>query len=81
MLKKMVEQLQHCYLIAPARFSSVVICQLSCFYVVLCAGFHERCWVAAWGQTLERQREVDLPLLSSQECTDQLGPVFASKES
>ena len=27
-------------------------------------GFTRRCWVASWGQNQERQREVDLPILS-----------------
>jgi len=39
----------------------------------------ERCWVAAWGSYLDRQREVDLPLLSREQCIDRLGPAFQAR--
>ena len=41
--------------------------------------YREYCWVAAWGQDLKRQREVDLPLVSRSECERRLGPVFKEK--
>ena len=41
--------------------------------------YKDLCWVAAWGQDLKRQREVDLPLISTTECERRLGPVFARK--
>merc|ERR1712110_762570 len=37
------------------------------------------CWVASWGTNLERQREVDLPILSTAECTRQLRPEFEAR--
>ena len=40
----------------------------------------ENCWLAAWGKDLERQREVDLPLVSKEECELRLRPVFKEKE-
>lgn len=40
----------------------------------------ENCWLAAWGTDLERQREVDLPLVSKEECELRLRPVFKEKE-
>ncbi|XP_023348171.1 serine protease 41 [Eurytemora carolleeae] len=39
----------------------------------------DNCWVAAWGKDLVRQREIDLPLLSADECQSRLGPIFQSK--
>ena len=47
-----------------------------CFYTL---DYKDRCWVAAWGQKLERQREVDLPLLGAAECQAKLQPVFTAK--
>lgn len=43
------------------------------------ANFSRNCWVAAWGQDLKRQREVDLPLVSRQDCERQLRPIFTEK--
>jgi len=37
------------------------------------------CWVAAWGDKLERQREVDLPLVTRSECERRLRPIFEEK--
>merc|ERR1711936_325976 len=37
------------------------------------------CWVAAWGEDLKRQREVDLPLVPDDECERRLGPEFEEK--
>lgn len=42
-------------------------------------GFRGPCWVAAWGNDLERQREVDLPLVSKAECERKLQPIFERK--
>jgi len=39
----------------------------------------QNCWVAAWGNDLKRQREVDLPLLSQAECEEKLAPIFREK--
>jgi len=39
----------------------------------------ENCWVAAWGNDLKRQREVDLPLVSRAECQERLAPIFREK--
>jgi len=39
----------------------------------------ERCWVAAWGKDLHRQREVDLPLVTKSDCERRLGPIFKDK--
>merc|ERR1712106_42785 len=36
----------------------------------------ETCWVAAWGQDLKRQREVDLPLVTKSQCERRLRPIF-----
>ncbi len=33
----------------------------------------------AWGQSLERQREIDLPLVGADECAAKLGPELAAK--
>jgi hypothetical protein len=33
----------------------------------------------AWGQSLERQREIDLPLVGAEECAAKLGPELAAK--
>jgi hypothetical protein len=44
------------------------------------ADYAERCWVAAWGSTLERQREIDLPLVKAAECEKLLKPIFEKKE-
>eukprot|EP00092_Neocalanus_flemingeri_P022264 GFUD01024144.1.p1 GENE.GFUD01024144.1~~GFUD01024144.1.p1 ORF type:complete len:519 (-),score=122.85 GFUD01024144.1:270-1826(-) len=41
--------------------------------------YQDNCWVAAWGQDLKRQREVDLPLLSKSECERRLRPVFEER--
>jgi len=41
--------------------------------------YNENCWVASWGVKQERQREIDLPLLSRQECARRLGPTFERK--
>ena len=41
--------------------------------------YNENCWVAAWGKDLERQREVDIPLVSTRDCEKRLGPVFREK--
>lgn len=41
--------------------------------------YQDNCWVAAWGQDLKRQREVDLPLVSKSECEKRLRPVFEKK--
>jgi len=41
--------------------------------------YNENCWVASWGAKQERQREIDLPLLSRQECARRLGPTFERK--
>jgi len=42
-------------------------------------GYTRRCWVASWGQNQERQREVDLPILSRSECSRRLRPEFESR--
>jgi len=39
----------------------------------------ETCWVAAWGQDLKRQREVDLPLVTKSQCERRLRPIFEEK--
>jgi len=39
----------------------------------------DNCWVAAWGSYLDRQREIDLPLLSRDQCIDRLGPAFEAR--
>merc|ERR1712142_892685 len=39
----------------------------------------QNCWVAAWGQDLKRQREVDLPLVSRADCEQKLKPVFRDR--
>eukprot|EP00092_Neocalanus_flemingeri_P040720 GFUD01044332.1.p1 GENE.GFUD01044332.1~~GFUD01044332.1.p1 ORF type:complete len:517 (+),score=101.68 GFUD01044332.1:36-1586(+) len=39
----------------------------------------DNCWVAAWGQDLKRQREVDLPLVSDSECERRLRPIFEER--
>jgi len=41
--------------------------------------YNENCWVASWGDNQERQREIDLPLLSRQECARRLRPTFEQK--
>jgi len=41
--------------------------------------YRDRCWVASWGDKQERQREIDLPLLSSQECSRRLRGTFEDK--
>jgi len=41
--------------------------------------YRDNCWVAAWGQDLKRQREVDLPLVPKAECEERLRPVFEKK--
>ena len=41
--------------------------------------YADNCWVAAWGDKLERQREVDIPLVSKPECERRLRPVFKEK--
>eukprot|EP00092_Neocalanus_flemingeri_P011006 GFUD01011851.1.p1 GENE.GFUD01011851.1~~GFUD01011851.1.p1 ORF type:complete len:506 (+),score=110.36 GFUD01011851.1:173-1690(+) len=41
--------------------------------------YEDNCWVAAWGQDLKRQREVDLPLVSKSDCERRLGPTFKEK--
>ena len=41
--------------------------------------YNQNCWVASWGQNQERQREIDLPLLSSQECARRLRPTFEER--
>ena len=41
--------------------------------------FEENCWVAAWGQDLKRQREVDLPLITRSQCERRLRPIFEEK--
>jgi len=41
--------------------------------------YRDRCWVASWGNRQERQREISLPLLSSQECSRRLGDTFEEK--
>merc|ERR1711913_45258 len=40
---------------------------------------NEHCWVAAWGQDLQRQREVDLPLVTKSDCERRLGPIFRER--
>jgi len=42
--------------------------------------YSDNCWVAAWGQDLKRQREVDLPLVSRTECESRLIPIFERKK-
>ena len=39
----------------------------------------ENCWVAAWGQNLKRQREVDLPLVTDSQCERRLRPIFEER--
>merc|ERR1712142_247075 len=39
----------------------------------------QNCWVAAWGQDLKRQREVDIPLVSRADCEQKLKPVFRDR--
>merc|ERR1711936_818948 len=39
----------------------------------------DNCWVAAWGDKLERQREVDLPLVTRSDCESRLGPIFEER--
>jgi hypothetical protein len=39
----------------------------------------DRCWVAAWGSFLDRQREIDMPLLSREQCIQRLGPAFEAR--
>jgi len=39
----------------------------------------QNCWVAAWGNDLKRQREVDLPIVSRAECEERLAPIFREK--
>jgi len=39
----------------------------------------EKCWVAAWRDNLERQREVDLPLVTKSECERRLRPIFEER--
>ena len=41
--------------------------------------YKDHCWVAAWGQDLKRQREVDLPILSNYECERRHRPTFQAK--
>ena len=41
--------------------------------------FEGKCWVAAWGQDLKRQREVDLPLVSNSQCERSLRPIFEER--
>jgi len=41
--------------------------------------YTERCWVASWGDKLQRQKEIDLPLLTRSECGERLRETFASK--
>ena len=43
------------------------------------SGSDKKCWVAAWGQDLKRQREVDLPLVDKEECERRLRPVFQAR--
>jgi len=38
-----------------------------------------RCWVASWGTNLDRQREVDLPILTTDECVRALRPTFEAR--
>jgi hypothetical protein len=42
--------------------------------------YEDRCYFAAWGNTLERQREIDLPLMRPADCEQKLKPVFEKKE-
>jgi len=42
-------------------------------------GNPDRCWVAAWGNNLDRQREIDLPLVNAPDCARRLGPTFRNK--
>jgi len=41
--------------------------------------YNQNCWVASWGTNQERQREVDLKILSKAECIRQLRPEFEAR--
>jgi len=42
----------------------------------------QRCWMTSWGKgpnILQRQREVDIPLLTREDCNNKLAPEFAKR--
>jgi len=61
-------------IVEPSYYNTVCLPSSSQF-----RNYRDRCWVASWGNRQERQREISLPLLSSQECSRRLGNTFEEK--